>query len=329
MDGEGVGAVASDRLKNGIGGLGPDKRLGVVVVSLDEGGDVGLQRVDAALDLSVGEQREPALYLVQPRRTGRREVAARVPGQPGFDWRRLVGGVIVELGGCRRSAGTASSTRGQELAEFDRAVPLVAAADDPAGGDVQSGKQRSGAVALVIMAPPLGLSRSHRQQRLGAVKGLDLRLSRRRTAQAHVRESPTMLRTLSTNNGSCDSLKVSTRCGCKPKARQMRPTLEVELPLRRAMLRVLQCLASGGWLSSVCTMTLSTLASSIWRGAPGRGSSSRPSRPRSTKRRRHLPTVCGVTRSRAAIALLLRPAGRPSTIRARNAKACAVLRRCA
>jgi hypothetical protein len=62
MDDEGVGAVASDRLKNRIGGLGPDKRLGVVVVSLDEGGDVGLQCVDAAmdaaLDLSVGEQRD-------------------------------------------------------------------------------------------------------------------------------------------------------------------------------------------------------------------------------------------------------------------------------
>jgi len=108
----------------------------------------------------------------------------------------------------------------------------------------------------------------------------------------------------------------------------MRPTLEVEMPLCRAMLRVLQCVAVGGRLSSVCTMTFSTLASSIFRGAPGRGSSSSPSRPRSTKRRRHLPKVCAVTRSRAATALLLRPAAQPSTIRARNAKACAVLRRC-
>jgi hypothetical protein len=71
----------------------------------------------------------------------------------------------------------------------------------------------------------------------------------------------------------------------------MRPTLEVEMPLCRAMLCVLQCVASGRWLSSVCTMTLSTLLSSILRGAPGRGSSSNPSRPCSTKRWRHLPTV--------------------------------------
>src|SRR5215469_15588711 len=46
-----------------------------------------------------------------------------------------------------------------------------------------------------------------------------------------------MSRTLSTNIGSLDSLKVSRRCGCSPKARQMRPTLEVEMPLCRAMLR--------------------------------------------------------------------------------------------
>jgi hypothetical protein len=94
------------------------------------------------------------------------------------------------------------------------------------------------------------------------------------------------------------------------------------------MLRVLQCVAAGGWLSSVRTMTLSTTASSILRGTPGRGSSSSPSRPRSTKRRRHLPTVCTVTRSRAATTLLLKPEAQANTIRARNAKACAVLRRC-
>jgi hypothetical protein len=46
----------------------------------------------------------------------------------------------------------------------------------------------------------------------------------------------------------------------------MRPTLEVEIPLCRAMLRVLQCVAAGGRLSSVCTMMLSTLAADRRRG---------------------------------------------------------------
>ena len=54
--------------------------------------------MDAALDLLVSEQREPALDLVKPGGAGRGEVElmARVAGEPGLDGRRLVGGVVVE-----------------------------------------------------------------------------------------------------------------------------------------------------------------------------------------------------------------------------------------
>ena len=82
-----------------------------------------------------------------------------------------------------------------------------------------------------------------------------------------------MSRTLSTNSGSVDNLKVSARCGCRPKARQMRCTLEVEMPLLRAIARELQWVAPSGMVSRVATTTASTLASSIERGTPGRGSS--------------------------------------------------------
>ena len=114
MDGEGVGAISRHGLKDGIGGLGPDERFRVVVVGLDEGGDVRLQCLDAAvnatLDLLVGKQREPAFDLVQPGRAGRGEVQviARVTGQPSADRRGLVGGIVVEhqvdveIGGHRR-----------------------------------------------------------------------------------------------------------------------------------------------------------------------------------------------------------------------------------
>jgi len=60
-------------------------------VGLDEGGDIGLEPIDAAmhatLDLLVGEQREPAFDLVEPGGAGRREVEviARVAGEPRFD----------------------------------------------------------------------------------------------------------------------------------------------------------------------------------------------------------------------------------------------------
>ena len=53
--------------------------------------------------------------------------------------------------------------------------------------------------------------------------------------------------------------------------------------------RTLHCVASRGFVSSVCTRIRSTSASRILRGAPGRGSSSRPSSRWSMKRCRHFP----------------------------------------
>lgn len=49
--------------------------------------------------------------------------------------------------------------------------------------------------------------------------------------------SPAMSRTFSTNSGSLDSLKVSWRRDCSPKARQMRDTAVCDKPASRAMAR--------------------------------------------------------------------------------------------
>jgi hypothetical protein len=175
MDREGVGTISCDRLEDGIGAFCPNERFWIVVMGLDEGGDVGLEILDAAMDaafdLLVGEQREPAFDLVQPGGAGRREVevVARVVGKPRGHRRRLVSGAIVEHQMDVEIGWHDLLDRGQELAEFDRAVALVTAADDLAGGDVQSGEQRGRAVTLVVAAP-LDLTRSYRQQRLGAVE---------------------------------------------------------------------------------------------------------------------------------------------------------------
>ncbi len=136
-----------------------------------------------------------------------------------------------------------------------------------------------------------------------------------------------MSRTFSTKSGSLESLNVSCRCGCRPKARQMRETAVCDRPASRAMERVLQWVAPAGTLSNVLAITASMRVSSMLRGAPGRGASSRPSSRCSTKRARHFETVCGVTRWRAATTLLSAPAAQAKTIRARSASACAVLRR--
>ena len=136
-----------------------------------------------------------------------------------------------------------------------------------------------------------------------------------------------MSRTLSTNSGSLDSLKVSERCGCNPKAPQMRCTVVAEMPVARAIERRLQWVASSGIVSSVRVTTSAILSSPILRGAPGRGSSSSPARRLAAKRRRHVPTVSRETPSFSATARLLSPSAAKSTIRARRAAPCDDLRR--
>ena len=49
------------------------------------------------------------------------------------------------------------------------------------------------------------------------------------------------------NSGSRLSLKVLTRCGFSPWARQMRRTLASLMPAAAAMVRVLQCVALAGF----------------------------------------------------------------------------------
>jgi hypothetical protein len=70
MYGQGLRTISCDRFEDGIGCLGPDEWLGVVIVVLNEGSDIGLELIDAAmdaaLDLLVGEQREPAFDLIEP-----------------------------------------------------------------------------------------------------------------------------------------------------------------------------------------------------------------------------------------------------------------------
>jgi hypothetical protein len=47
-----------------------------------------------------------------------------------------------------------------------------------------------------------------------------------------------MSRTLSTNSGSLESLKVSERCGCSPKAAQILRIVVCENPVAPAMERI-------------------------------------------------------------------------------------------
>lgn len=109
--------------------------------------------------------------------------------------------------------------------------------------------------------------------------------------------------------------------------RQIRPIVEGDNPERFAIDARDQCVVFFGMDSNVATTTSSTCAAVIEGGRPGGGSSSKPSSRRSTNRDRHFPTVGVDTFSRAATSLFDRPSAQPRTIRHRNAKPCAGLRR--
>ena len=77
-----------------------------------------------------------------------------------------------------------------------------------------------------------------------------------------------MSRTFSMNSGSSEILNDSTICGCNPKVRQMRPTVEALTPARSAILRVLQWVRPFGLLSNVATRIDSTSASDMTDSGP-------------------------------------------------------------
>ena len=117
-----------------------------------------------------------------------------------------------------------------------------------------------------------------------------------------------------------DNLKVFCRWGCKPKVRQMRCTVSLDIPDAAAMERTVHWVWCSGFSLSVLYTTAATCSSSMERGVPGRSSSYRPMRPCSTKRLRHFPTVAGEVDKQLAMAWLGQPSAASRTISARRTR---------
>src|SRR5512142_2409388 len=77
------------------------------------------------------------------------------------------------------------------------------------------------------------------------------------------RYRPTTSTSFSSNRGSFDSLNVSARCGCSPRARQTRCTVSRLTPTRAAIVRVDQCVAPGGVSCNVTRTISSTVSAGI------------------------------------------------------------------
>ena len=150
------------------------------------------------------------------------------------------------------------------------------------------------------MGAPLGHAGQHRQDRLGPVQRLDLRLlvhAQHQRPLRWVQVQPDDVTDLVDDLGSLYSLKVSVSCGLRRNAFQIRTTVDLLSPDRLAIDARDQWVASVGVSSRVATTTASTCSSLILLGAPGRGSSTSPSSRRVTNRDRHLPTVGSDTRA--------------------------------
>src|SRR6202049_1789984 len=124
----------------------------------------------------------------------------------------------------------------------------------------------------------------------------------------------------SANAGSLLILKVSTRRGFNPWARQMRRTLASLIPTAAAIVRVLQCVALAGcWRVVMVTTRLVRRAPMVGFG-PGRCASFyNAATPSARKRLRQRETFFGVIAMLAAISLSGWPEAASNTMGARSA----------
>src|SRR5947209_9838098 len=157
-------------------------------------------------------------------------------------------------------------------------MPRIAGIDDPAGGHLQRGEQRGGAVATVVIGLFSGIP--GRIGSIGAVRSSawiwDFSSTESTTAlSGGFRYKPTTSRTLASSSGSVENLNVSDRHGCRPHLRQIVPTHTCEIPNSAPSNREDQCVIPSrcGGGSNVADTTATS--STCW-GRPDFGRSVRP-----------------------------------------------------
>ena len=174
-------------------------------------------------------------------------------------------------------------------------------ADNPTGSQIQGREQARRAVPLVVMGASLRYSRRQRQQRLGPIQGLNLALlvhAQHHRFGGRIQIQPNDVAHLVDEQRIGGELEGLNPMRLQPEGapsaanRALRyPQLGGQQP-RTPMARLAWPLIERGRDQLLDSRVIEF----AWR--PGRGSSSSPSRRCSKNRRRHLPTVCRVTRQR-------------------------------
>ena len=241
--------------------------------------------MNTSTQLFVGELGEPALHEVQPRPIRRREVdvKARALREPMSNHRGLMRPVVVHDQMGVEVPRHGSIDRVKELPELGRTMPLMKLRDEFTGLHVERGKQRGGAMPSVVVRATLDLAGAHRQHRLRAIQGLNLRLlidTKHHGMRRWLHVQPNDVSHL------VDQQWVRRKLECL-RAMRLQAKGAPDLLNRGGG----GCVWPRGVSSSVRTITCSIRSSLIWRGVPGRGSSYNPSRRSRTNRPRHLQTV--------------------------------------
>jgi hypothetical protein len=197
-------------------------------IALESGFQLGGTAMRPPAELFFGQRGKPALDQVDPRGAGRREVhvVARMAHQPAPNRGCFVRAVVIQNQVHVQILRHDGVHRFQKLAKLDRTVTPVTFADHFSAGDIQSGKQRRGAVALIIVRAAFDLT--GRIGNSGCVRFSAWICAFSSTHNTNARSGgfrykPTMSRTFSTNRGSRDSVNVSLRWGCSAKARIVAP----------------------------------------------------------------------------------------------------------
>ncbi len=143
-------------------------------------GVLQLQRaaVNATPDLFFSQLGKPALDQIQAGSRGGSEVQveARTFGQPTADQLGFVGAIVIQDEMHLQFGGHVVLDGIEKAAEFAGAMTTMELAQHMATGHVESGEQTGSAVPSVVVSAAFDLSRTHGQQRRGAVQRLNLAL---------------------------------------------------------------------------------------------------------------------------------------------------------
>ena len=153
----------------------------------------------------------------------------------------------------------------QKLQPLLMPVALLAQAIDLAVGGVERGKQRGRSVAFVIVRHGLAAALLHRQTGLGAIQRLYLALlidAKHQCMLGRIEIEADDIFQFGGELGIVADLEALHAMRLETWARQMRPTLDSEMPASRAMVR-----ATSAWRLPECS-AWSFRSSKPWRSTP-------------------------------------------------------------